>query len=335
MRMKSSRLAAVVALAAALALVAGCKSATSSTTDNTSDAPTALFSNAAMTYTVSQSPTSEFTMIQDMGNAANTSTTASVSTLPATGTFESYPSYWDGGIAWAMLPTGASGYYDLSGVKTIKFKIKSSTILPTQLALFIQWKSATSGAGNEYTIPLAYSASVTDAALTTSSLGVTGITDWTDVSFDLTTLPDTSVSATDPNTGEPTRYSYTAEHFFSANGGDGSTHVDTPFAIKWYGSADTGSNTGPIAAAGDSYQIGDIQFLSSSGTAVAIYSKIKYTIPTTLAPDPTLSASSVSSPFQQQRDLHRLQRADGPWRLEPELGTGRNDHLCDGGWLVH
>lgn len=197
-----------------------------------------------------------------------------------------------------MAPTAATGYYDLSKVATIKFKIKSASILPSQLAFFIQWKSATSGSGNEYTIPLQYSSTVKDASnasTSTQDLGVTSITNWTEVTIPITDITDNSTSTTDPYTGQPTRYGFKAEPFFSTNNGDGSTHVDTPFAIKWYGSAGTQSNSGPLTA-GASYQIGDIQFLDASGNNVAIATGITWpSVPTTLATAPTLAASSVIS----------------------------------------
>jgi hypothetical protein len=318
MKRSFTRIATAGALAAALAFAAACSNPAGSTAGgggggNGGSAPTTLFSDPGLTF--SANPTKEMAMVQDMGNPSAT-TTAST-TIPATGTFQSYPAWWDGAIAWATKPAGSTGYYDLSGVKTIKFKIKSSTILPTQLALFIQWKSATGGMGNEYTIPLATSSSVTDPSGATANLSVTSITDWTNVAFDLTTLPDSAST----HTGEPVRNAFTAENFFAANGGDGATHVDTPFAIKWYGSAGKSPNSGPLAA-NASYQIGDIQFLDASNNPVAIYSGIQYLGPTNLAAAPTMAAGSVSSLFNSSGTYTDYNSPNGLGNWNPGWGQG-------------
>lgn len=249
-------------------------------------APTTLFMDPGLTYSNSQTPINSLVMIQDLGNPNATGLTTSTS-LPATGSFASYPSWWDGGIAWATVPTGGTGYYDLSHVAKIRFKIKSAWILPTQLAFFIQWKSATSGYGNEYTLPLQLSSAITDPSGAKADLGVTSIQDWTTVTVDLASaIPDVS--------DQPTRYGFSAEPFFT---GDGSTHVDTPIAIKWYGSAGTDPNTGPIGAG--FYQIGDIQFLDASGADVPVAAGLSVptvaTAPSTLPAAPTLPAANAIS----------------------------------------
>ncbi|NNM54402.1 MAG: hypothetical protein HKM05_06740 [Spirochaetales bacterium] len=292
----------------------GCTSPTSSTPSTTTiSAPTTLFSDSTLTW--SATPTNQLISLQDMGG--NGSATLATSTLPASGTFNSYPAYWDGGIGWAMKPTTATGFYDLSGVSAIKFKIKSSSILPSQLAFFIQWQSATSASGNEYTIPFQYSSTVTDASnisASTQDLGVKSISSWTEVTVPLSDIMDTSTSTTAPYTGQPTRYGFKAEPFFATNNGDGSTHVDTPFAIKWYGSKGTSPNSGPLTA-GASYQIGDIQFLDASGNNVNIAKNITYAaVPTTLPAAPTLASSSVVALYNSSGTYTDVAMAD--WQAQ-------------------
>jgi hypothetical protein len=247
---------------AALALVVGCSSPTSNNNTPTPASDPALFSSATLTA-------HQAVLKSDMGGSG----TVTVGT-PGSAAFASYPAWWDGGVSWVGIPSGGSGYFDLSGVTTIKFQIKSATIKPEQLAVFLQWGSATAHTGNEYTVPLHLSSSVTDAAGATTDLGVTDITSWTTVSFPLSSIPETGATAGKLYTGQPTRYdssisaAMTPGHFLAGQG-DGSTHVETAFALKWYGSASTGSNTGPLTA-GASYQIGNIQFLDASGNEVAI-----------------------------------------------------------------
>lgn len=275
------------------ALLAGCASPTSDTANNTPtvdpNAPTTLFKDASLTTYLNVTGANGYgkkVSVADLGGGA-TVTTA----VPAKAVFKGYPAWWDGGVGWAMKPGTTSGYYDLSGVKTITFKIKSATILPKQLAFFMQWASATTGAGNEYTLPLQYDAAYATAwknsAKATKGLGVTSITGWTTVTvhLDATTgdVPDTS--------DEPVRYSYTANKFYTD---DGATHVDTPFAIKWYGSAVADPNSGSLTSG--SYEIGDIRFLDAAGQDVAIAAGIAWpAVPQNLAAAPTLVQADVTA----------------------------------------
>jgi hypothetical protein len=298
---------------AALTLV-GCASATSSTPTPTPTPGPALF--ASSTLTAHQS-----VLKSDMGGGA----TITVGT-PSSATFAAYPQWWDGGVSWAGVPSGGSGYFDLSGVKTIKFQIKSATIKPEQLALFLQWKSATAGTGNEYTIPLLKSSSVTDPSGATADLGVSDITGWTTVSFDVTTIPENGATAGSLYTGEPTRYGTNAAltpGHFAAGQGDGSTHVDTPFALKWYGSAGVQSNTGPITA-GNSYQIGNIQFLDASGNEVNIAAGITWPVlgPTAVTSSPTLASNKVISLFNSSSTYTSVAMTDwqAGWSSNSTMG---------------
>ncbi|HTH14398.1 MAG TPA: hypothetical protein VMB23_08375 [Spirochaetia bacterium] len=274
---------------AALTLAVGCSSATSSSPSPTPTPGPALFASSTLAA-------HQAVLKSDMGGGA----TITVGT-PSSASFAAYPQYWDGAVSWVGVPSGGSGQFDLSGVKTIKFQIKSASIKPEQLALFLQWGSATAHVGNEYTVPLKVSSSVTDAAGAAVDLGVTDITGWTTVSFDLTTIPEGGTTAGKLNTGEPTRYDNSANApmtpgHFAAGQGDGSTHVDTPLAIKWYGSASAATNSGPLAA-GDSYQIGNIQFLDASGNEVNIAAGITWPVlgPTAVTAAPTLASNKVIS----------------------------------------
>jgi len=185
----------------------------------------------------------------------------------ATGTFTAYPAWWGSGIAYVQKPEAAAGSLDLSGVKTISFEIKSSDILPAELGVFLQWLGAT-GTGGEYTFTL-------------PSLGVTSLADWTRVTVDLSTLPETGTD----------RYGKAACAFVADNGNKG---VDTAFAIKWLGDAHTDPNTGTLAA-GDSYSIRDISFEDATGAAVDISGTIAYVAPLLAPADPTAADADVIS----------------------------------------
>jgi len=269
------------------ALVAGCSSPTSDTAKGTTDgnAPTTLFADSSLTsYLTGASGYGKKVSIADLGGGA-TITTA----VPAKAVFSSYPSWWDGGVGWAMKPATTSGYYDLSGVKSITFKIKSATILPKQLAFFLQWGSATAGTGNEYTLPLQYDAAYATAWSSTAKaakgLGVASISSWTTVTVKL----DSATGDVPDVSDEPVRYGYTANKFYTD---DGAAHVDTPFAIKWYGSAAADPNSGSLTSG--SYEIGDIRFLDAAGKDVAIAAAITWpAVPQDLAAAPTLNSADV------------------------------------------
>jgi hypothetical protein len=258
---------------AALALVAGCSSPTSNNNTPTPASDPALFSSATLTA-------HQAVLKSDMGGGA----TITAGT-PGSATFAAYPSYWDGGVSWVGVPSGGSGFFDLSGVSKIKFQVKSATIKPEQLAVFLQWQNATASTGNEYTLPLHLSSSVKDPSGATVDLGITDITGWTTVTVDLSTIPAT--------TGQPVRYGYTAGTFAS-----GAKYVDTALALKWYGSAAVASNSGPLTA-GASYQIGNIQFLDASGNEVAIAAGITWPVlgPSAVTAAPSLASNKVISLF--------------------------------------
>lgn len=163
-----------------------------------------------------------------------------------TATFSSYPSWWDGGIAYALLADGATGRFDLSGVASITFEIKSDVISPDELAFFIQWQDEAAPAnGGEYTASIG------------TDLGAADITSWTTVTVDTSTIVDEG------------RYAHTSVTYT----GTGDTQVDDPFAIKWFGSAGTDPNTGPLVA-GESYMIRNITFLDGSGNPVDIAASV-------------------------------------------------------------
>jgi len=162
-------------------------------------------------------------------------------------TFDAYPSWWDGALAYyAINKEKNTGVFDLSGVSTISFQIQSDTILPGELAYLIQWETGVME-GNEYTIPL-------------SEFVATDLIDWKEITINLTDgdIPEI--------TGQPNRYNYTATKFVADKGNE---NVDNAFSIKWYGSAATDPNTGPLEA-DENYQIRNIKFLDASGENVNI-----------------------------------------------------------------
>lgn len=162
-----------------------------------------------------------------------------------TATFNGYPQWWGGGIAFAQKPTvvGTTGNFDFSTVKTVSFDIKSANIPAGKLGYFIQWLSPTDGNGGEHVVWL-------------DQAGAADISDWTTVTIDLTTVA---------NDG---RYGKAAEDFANAK-----AYVDTAFAIRWGGY--TGQFTGDLSA-GDSYQIKNIAFKDASGNPVKFWTNIAY-----------------------------------------------------------
>lgn len=185
------------------------------------------------------------------------------------GTFASYPAYWNGAIAWLGRPDGAAGNYDLSGVETVQFYLRSSTIQASELAYFVQWEGANGGEGGEYQV----------------QLGTGAIDDWTLFTIDLTSTGDVP-----DDTAETGRFGKTAISFFTENGNQ---YVETPFALSWFGSAAAEVNSGPLTA-GEKYEISDIAFLDAEGNDVDISGTINYPVGPTAGPtDPTDPSENV------------------------------------------
>ncbi len=187
--------------------------------------------------------------------------------------FVAYPAWWGGGVAWAQVPDAASGLYDLSGVATISFEIKSETVTTDEVAYMVQWLGANAGEGGEFAVSL-------------TDLGVTDISTWTTVTVDMTAGGDIS-----DDTAQTGRYGKTAVSFFTQNGNQ---YVDTAFALKWLGDAGTSPNTGSLTA-GDTYLIRNIKFLDASDNNAAIADDIIYENPTSGAAAPTLAEADVIS----------------------------------------
>jgi len=215
----------------------------------TVSAPTTLFSDSGLTFTVNPSGgtgTTEKTQINGWSGGTD-GITNTTNTGPATITFGGHGSGWAGGVGLAQLPSNYTGYYDFTKVASIKFKIKSATLSPGHLTIAAQ------------------SASAGDQVSTLAALGVSDLTSWNQVTVSVATLFGSNIK----------------------------TDVKTALAIYWGSSAsDTTSNT-----VGDSYQIGDIQFLDGSGANVAFYSGVAkpagVTGPTAAPANPTLASSSV------------------------------------------
>lgn len=270
--MKKAKLTLLSAvIAAGLVALMGCPQPTSGGGGGgtTVTAPTKLFNDTNLTWYISGNDANGAkVMIADL----DTNSTIDVSTIPGSVTFGKYPAWWDGAIAFAQSPTGADGLFDLTNVKAIRFKIKSSTITPDQLAFFIQWKSDTAGFGGEYTIPL-------------KDKGILSLTDWQQVEINL--APNGDI----PDTITTKRYGFEIENFHT---GTGKTNVDVALAIKWYGSDGTDPNAGPLKG-GETYQIGDIEFVGYSDEQVQFYSNIIWNAPNSLPSAPTIDAANVIS----------------------------------------
>ncbi|MBN1241155.1 MAG: hypothetical protein JXA15_00440 [Spirochaetales bacterium] len=182
----------------------------------------------------------------------------------ATATFSGYPQWWGAGVAWAQKPTGAVGYYDLSGVTTVSFQIRSETILPSELKWFMQWLGSDPTTGGEYSANL-------------GELGVVDITNWTTVTLDISAV------------GGTTRYGKSFIDFST-----GGQYVDTAFMIAWGGY--TGEYAGSLTA-GESYMIRDIAFLDGTGAGADIDATIEFQAPLVAPADPAEADADVISIF--------------------------------------
>jgi len=191
--------------------------------------------------------------------------------------FEGYPAWWSGGVGFAQKPPAATGYYDLSGVSTIEFEIKSATILPAELYILIQWYGSAAGSGGLFKVPL-------------SDLDVTSIADWTTVSFD---LADATIGI-DGN--EQPRYNDSGAPLTQVLWAEGAAYVDTAFALAWdFDSVDgSGVVSGPLSA-GDAYLIRNIAFVDASAAAVDIAANVEFVVPLDAPADPTAADADVIS----------------------------------------
>jgi hypothetical protein len=192
-----------------------------------------------------ETPTNQKVMIAGWENSASYEI-ANDGVLTAT--FQGYPDWWGGGIGIAQKPVisgvTVSGYFDFTNVKTVSFEIKSATLTPSNIGYFIQWLSETDGKGGEHVIWL-------------NDAGVTNITNWTQVSIDLSNVP---------NDG---RYGKNPEDYANAK-----AYVDTAFAMRWQGNGS--QNGGGPLTVGDNFEIRNIAFKDASGNEVKFWTGINY-----------------------------------------------------------
>ncbi len=208
---------------AVITVTSGTKEASVSVTVETITAPTAIFSDSALTYVLTLAEADvEYALLTSWESGDTWENTDNTTALKVT--FNAHPSGWSGAAALVQKPSTYIGNYDLSNVESIIFKIRSADIDPGNLTLVAQ---PSAGA---------------DRTSTLAALGVTAMTDWVEVTVPVATIF-----------------------------GDVSTaSVKTALAFFWGSSAgDTTSLTG-----GESFEIGDIDFVDSDGNQVNFYSGV-------------------------------------------------------------
>lgn len=163
-------------------------------------------------------------------------------------TFEEYPPMWMGGGTLAQRPVQLDPYnvnYDLSGVSTISFEIRSSDFNSDQVSFGVQWE------GPAYDSQIDAQRSGGEKLLTLTQLGVTNISDWTIVTIDVS--PGGDILDTDT-----IRFDHTAVAFHAEAG---NTYVKVPLIMIWAGDSHI---------AGESFEIRQIAFLDEIGQHVEI-----------------------------------------------------------------
>ena len=216
-----------------------------------------LFLNEDYTYFIEHvdEPTgAEAFMVAGYGDSATVTITDSGTAVV---TFDEYPAWWGGGAALAQRPVQLDPdnvTYDLSQVATISFEIKSNNVGLDEVSFGVQWDgpnySSTNLVGGE-------------KLLTLTELGITEISDWTEVTIDVSPGGDI------PDTGT-VRHDHTPISF---HGDDGNTYVKVPLMMVWAGSDGTSPNAGPLTS-GDSFEARHIAFLDADGEHVEIASAI-------------------------------------------------------------
>ncbi|MCH8569575.1 MAG: hypothetical protein LAT67_14980 [Balneolales bacterium] len=167
-------------------------------------------------------------------------------------TFTEHPEDWNGGGTLAQRPVQLDPYnvnYDLSGVKTISFEIKSTDFDVNQVSFGVQWE------GPDYDINDASKRSGGEKLLTLGQLGIDDITDWTSVIIDVSPGGDI------PETGT-LRYDHKEVAFHAEQG---NTYVKVPLIMIW---------EGRTHEAGESFEIRNIAFLNETGEHVEIAADI-------------------------------------------------------------
>lgn len=181
-----------------------------------------------------------------------TSTIAILKEGTALVTFAEHPQDWNGGGTLAQRPVQLDPYYvhyDLSGVKTISFDVRSADFDVSQISFGVQWE------GPDYDINILSKRNGGEMLFTLEQLGIDDITNWTKVTIDVSPAGDI------PETGN-LRYDHT-EVAFHADAGN--TYVKVPLMMIWAGRSHV---------AGQSFEIRNIAFLDAAGEHVDIAADI-------------------------------------------------------------
>ncbi len=167
-------------------------------------------------------------------------------------TFAEHPQDWNGGGTLAQRPVQLDPYnvnYDLSGVNTISFELRSDDFDVNQISFGVQWE------GPDYDNHTLSKRSGGEKLLTLEQLGITDITNWTKVTIDVSQNGDI------PETG-----TLRPDHLEVAFHADaGNTYVKVPLIMIWAGRAHE---------AGESFEIRSIAFRNAIGEHVEIASSI-------------------------------------------------------------
>ena len=167
-------------------------------------------------------------------------------------TFIKHPQDWNGGGTLAQRPVQLDPFnvnYDLSGVKTISFEVRSSDLNVNQVSFGVQWEGA------DYNINVPSKRSGGEKLFTLEQLGITDFTNWTKVSIDVSLggdIPETAAL----------RPEHTEVKFHA---GRGNTYVKVPFMMIWAGRSHH---------AGESFEIRNLAFRNAVGEHVEIAADI-------------------------------------------------------------
>lgn len=167
-------------------------------------------------------------------------------------TFVEHPQDWNGGGTLAQRPVQLDPYnvnYDLSGVKTISFEVRSADLEVNQISFGIQWE------GPDYDINVPSKRSGGEKLLTLEQLGVADITNWTKITIDVSLGGD--IQDTDTVRDDHSEVAFFADA--------GNTYVKVPLMMIW---------SGRSHEAGESFEIRSIAFHDSIGEHVKIASHI-------------------------------------------------------------
>jgi hypothetical protein len=167
-------------------------------------------------------------------------------------TFMEHPEGWNGGGTLAQRPVQLDAYnvhYDLSEVSTVTFEIRSADFDVNQVSFGVQWEAP------DYDMDVPSKRNGGEKLLTLEELGVDKITNWTEVSIDVSQDGDVGNSDTvRPEHGE------VAFHMDAGN-----TFVKVPLMLIWAGRSHL---------VGESLEIKKLAFRNAAGEHVEIATNI-------------------------------------------------------------